>query len=62
MSYRPGSHHPGPVVDIWAEYHRLYHEEGWTQERIAKAKGVDRTVVTQRLKYHSLPEKVKRWV
>lgn len=35
--------------------------EGWTQERIAQAKGVTQQMVSLRLKLHALPDKVKRF-
>jgi hypothetical protein len=41
-------HKPVPIVDVWAEYARLG-ELGWTQERIAKAKDIDRTMVSRRV-------------
>jgi site-specific DNA-methyltransferase (adenine-specific) len=45
------------ILDVWAEYHRLWKEEGWTQQRIAEAKDIDRKQVTYRIKWHtSLPE------
>ena len=31
------------LLDVWAECHRLWKDEGWTQERIAEAKGWQRT-------------------
>ena len=41
---------------------RLRDEEGWTQQRIAAAKGVDQPTVSRRLRYHGLPAPVKRAV
>jgi len=55
-------HVPVSPVDVWAEYARLYHEEGWTQERIAKAKGVSQSLVAMRLRLHSLPARVKGFI
>ncbi len=43
-----------PLVDVWADYKRLY-ERGWTQERIAKAKGVARSTVAERISWSSFP-------
>jgi ParB/RepB/Spo0J family partition protein len=49
------------VVDVWAEYARLRDEESWTQEQIARAKGVRQGHVSDRLKYHDkLPENIKK--
>jgi ParB-like chromosome segregation protein Spo0J len=45
-------HRPVGVLDVWAEYHRLWKEEGWTQQRIADAKGVQRDLVTRRCGWH----------
>lgn len=50
-------HAPVSVVDVWMDYKRLA-DMGWTQERIAKAKGVDRTQVTRRLMFAAFPENV----
>lgn len=58
-------HLPVSPVDVWAEYARLAdkeHGEGWTQERIAVAKGVSRPVVTKRVRYHFLPMAAKDYV
>jgi len=55
-------HRPVPVTDVWAEYARLYKEEGWTQEKIAEVKGVSQKTVSLRLKLHRLPEKIKRFI
>src|SRR5262249_10031137 len=46
-------HVPVPVVDVWAEYHRLANEEGWEQKRIAEAKGADKDTVSLRVRLHS---------
>ena len=35
-------HEPVGVLDVWAECHRLWKEEGWTQERIADSEGMAR--------------------
>lgn len=55
-------HQPVSPVDVWAEYARLRDEEGWTQERIAQAKGVSRTMIVFRLKLNAMPETIKRYV
>lgn len=54
-------HSPVLPVDIWAEYSRLK-SLGWTQARIAKAKGVGQTVVSRRLKFHSMSDKIKDFI
>jgi hypothetical protein len=52
-----------PLPDVWAEYHRLAKEEGWTQQRIADAKGVAQKQVSYRIKWHeSLPETARKAV
>ena len=56
-------HSPVSIVDVWQDYKRLSElpadEYGkWTQERIAKAKGVNRALVSARIQYASLPESV----
>ena len=55
-------HKPVPVTDVWAEYARLYEEEGWTQEKIAEVKSVSQKTVSLRLKLHRLPERVKDFI
>lgn len=55
-------HRPVPVIDVWAEYARLHEEEGWSLEQIAKVKGVDKSLVSRRIKLHSLPERLKKYV
>ena len=48
-------------LDVWAEYHRLWKEEGWTQPRIAEAKGVKVPQVSLRCKLHgSLPDLARK--
>lgn len=42
-----------PKPDVWAEYHRL-HEAGWTQQRIAEAKGCGVPMVCRRIGWHEL--------
>lgn len=51
-----------PIVDVWAEYARLRDEEGWTQEKIAGAKGVSQKTVSLRLKLHQLPNTIKSFI
>jgi len=46
----------------WSEYARLRDKEGWTQQRIAKAKGVDQGRVSKRLKMHGLSEQIKEFM
>ncbi|MEW5933627.1 MAG: DNA methyltransferase [Bacillota bacterium] len=55
-------HRPVPITDVWAEYARLSEEEGWTQEEIAKAKGVAKSLVSERIKWHGLPDSIKKHV
>lgn len=47
-------HRPVPLVDVWAEYHRLATEEEWEQKRIAAAKGTDETTARLRIHLHEL--------
>jgi site-specific DNA-methyltransferase (adenine-specific) len=53
-------HVPVPLPDVWAEYKRLRDEEGWTQEDIGKAKGVDQAAVSRRLRFATFPSKVEK--
>jgi site-specific DNA-methyltransferase (adenine-specific) len=55
-------HVPVSIIDIWAEYARLRDEEGWTQEKIAKVKGVDKSLVSRRVRLNNLPNKLKGYV
>lgn len=50
-----------PAVEVWNNYAQL-RDEGWTQQRIAEAVGIDRSEVSRRLKYHRLPDQIKRYV
>lgn len=51
-----------PLLDVWASYAALA-EAGWTQDRIAKAKGVDRSTVANRLRFHrDLPKAARKAV
>jgi ParB/RepB/Spo0J family partition protein len=52
-------HTPVSLPDVWADYARLASAEGWTQQRIAAAKGVARSVVADRLGYADLPDVVQ---
>lgn len=53
-------HRPVPIVDVWAEYHRLARAEGWTQDRIARAKGVNAETAGLRVRLHDgLPDAAK---
>ena len=52
-----------PIMDVWADCHMLSEDAGWTQERIAKAKGWDRAMVTYRIGWHTaLPKAAKKAV
>jgi len=55
-----GYHRSVPITDIWAEYHRLNKDEGWTQQRIADAKGVDVPTVSRRVRWHEKLPQVAR--
>lgn len=53
-------HRPVPIVDVWAEYARLS-EAGWTQQRIADAKGCGVPMVSRRVGWHeSLPPEARK--
>jgi ParB/RepB/Spo0J family partition protein len=54
-------HRPTPTTDVWASYAKL-EDEGWKQERIGKAKRVSQGVVSQRLRYHKLPDEIKNFI
>lgn len=49
-------------IDIWAHYAYLRNVEGWTQEKIAKAKGVSQVMVDYCLELHTMPDKIKDFV
>jgi site-specific DNA-methyltransferase (adenine-specific) len=54
-------HEPVGLIDVWAECHRLWKDEGWTQRRIADAKGWDERQVRSRIRFHTvLPDKARR--
>lgn len=50
-------HEEVPLVDKWMSYKALA-DQGWTQERIAKAKGVSRGFVSYRVRLACLPDAV----
>lgn len=50
----------GPV-DVWANYAWLS-GLGWTQERIAKAKGVKQSLVSERSNWNRYPEAIKKFI
>lgn len=50
-------HRPVPIVDTWLHYKALA-DAGWTQQRIAQAKGVARSFVAMRLQLAELPQAV----
>lgn len=51
------------VVDVWSEYARLRDEEGWTQEQIARAKGITQKTVSLRLRLHDkTQDKIKGFI
>jgi hypothetical protein len=48
---------------VWAEYYRLWKEEGWTQQQIADAKDVKQQTASLRLRLHEvLPNAAKKAV
>jgi hypothetical protein len=47
-------HRPVPLVDVWMDYKRLA-DMGWTQQRIADAKGGARSTVASRLRWAEWP-------
>lgn len=51
-------HAPVSVVDVWMDYKKLIDTPGWTQQRIANAKGVNQALVALRLNYTSFPDAV----
>lgn len=56
-------HQPVRPMDVWAEYARLRDEEGWTQDAIARAKAVTKSMVSMRIKWHEgLPDTIKALV
>lgn len=50
-------HTPVSVADVWMDYKRLA-DAGWTQQRIADAKGVSRPQVAKRILYAGLPSSI----
>jgi hypothetical protein len=46
-----------PLVDVWMDYKRLA-DMGWTQQRIADAKGVSQPNVVLRLAFAKFPSNV----
>lgn len=53
-------HAPVPLVDTWAEYYFLHKGEGWPQNKIAEAKRVAKSLVSERCGWHeSLPDRIK---
>lgn len=50
-------HRPVPLVDTWLHYKALA-DAGWTQQRIAQAKGVSQTLVAFRLQLADMPRRV----
>ena len=50
-------HAPVSVVDVWMDYKRL-DDLGWTQHRIAAAKGVSQTTVSNRINCANFPKSV----
>lgn len=50
-------HAPVSVVDVWMDYKRLA-DAGWTQQRIADAKGIKQSHVALRLKFAEMPQSI----
>ena len=61
MGRRDEYHEPVSIVDTWASYQDLS-DLGWTQERIAQAKGLKQGIVSYRLKLNQLPEEIKDFI
>ena len=55
-------HYPVLISDVWAKYHHLNKDLGWTQDEISKAYDVPRAMVSYRINLHELPDKVKDFV
>jgi site-specific DNA-methyltransferase (adenine-specific) len=54
-------HEPVGLLDVWAECHRLWKEEGWTQQQIAEAKACGEATIRLRCKLHTaLPDVAKK--
>ena len=53
-------HEPLNCVEVWTSYKALA-GRGWSQDRIAKAKGVTQSFVAYRLQCANLPESVKEY-
>lgn len=54
-------HPPVPILDVWAEYYRLWKELGWIQQQIADAKAIHTETVRIRCKLHeSCPDIAKK--
>jgi ParB/RepB/Spo0J family partition protein len=50
------------IVEVWANYAWLADDKGWSQDRIAEAKGVKQAMVSYRLALHNLPSKIKSFI
>ena len=48
-------------VDVWANYAWLA-GQGWTQERIARAKGVKQAIVSKRINLNDLSDGIKQFI
>ena len=55
-------HTPVPITDLWAEYYHLNKDLGWTQEKIATAYDVTQAMVSNRIKLHELPDRIKDFI
>jgi len=56
-------HTPVGLLDVWAECHRLYADEGWPQQRIADAKHEKQQTISLRIRLHdTLPDVVRKAV
>lgn len=54
-------HNKVSPVDVWAHYAYL-DNLGWQQQEIARAKGVSKSLVSERIKWNLLPDKLKKEV
>lgn len=55
-----GAHRSASPVDVWADYAQR-RDEGWTQQQMAEALGVDKSLVAKRLTLNEFPDRVKRF-
>ena len=51
-----------PITDLWAEYYHLNKDLGWRQEEIGKAYDVTQAMVSNRIKLHEFPDRIKDFI